>query len=240
MLAYFIVSLRYYNLYKKMIVQNISYADWVLFKWIKTFLVAFLVMLIIKVLFQIADFVPEFQELRYKGAWGQYFLFGLIFCYVGVMGYFNEVNTKLPFETNILDNSIVVQAEGEDPKNNNDSLSIDDSVLEWKPKLENYLYEQKAYQNEELNLSQIAKDLKTNPNIISKTINQGFGVNFNDWVNEARVKAVQESLQKGAQQTQTLLSIAFDCGFNSKATFNRAFKKYTNRSPKEWIEENIS
>ncbi len=37
---------------------------------------------------------------------------------------------------------------------------------------------------------------------------------------------------------QTLLVIAFDCGFNIKATFNRAFKKATGLSPKEWLEKN--
>ncbi len=43
-------------------------------------------------------------------------------------------------------------------------------------------------------------------------------------------------LKAGEQKNQTLLGIAFDCGFNSKATFNRAFKKQTGLSPKEWIE----
>ena len=43
-------------------------------------------------------------------------------------------------------------------------------------------------------------------------------------------------LKAGEQKTQTLLGIAYDCGFNSKATFNRAFKKSTGLSPKEWLE----
>jgi AraC-like DNA-binding protein len=81
----------------------------------------------------------------------------------------------------------------------------------------------------------VAKQLNTNPSIISKVINQGFQLNFNDFINTYRIKAVKEKLHAGEQKTQTLLGIAFDCGFNSKATFNRAFKKETGVSPKEWL-----
>lgn len=45
-------------------------------------------------------------------------------------------------------------------------------------------------------------------------------------------------LSNGEQKQQTLLGIAFECGFNSKATFNRAFKKVTGVSPKEWLQQN--
>jgi AraC-like DNA-binding protein len=62
-------------------------------------------------------------------------------------------------------------------------------------------------------------------------------MNFNDFVNYYRVQAVVEKLKMGEQKTQTLLSIAYDCGFNSKATFNRAFKKAMGTSPKNWMEQ---
>jgi AraC-like DNA-binding protein len=47
-------------------------------------------------------------------------------------------------------------------------------------------------------------------------------------------------LKAGEQKTQTLLGIAYDSGFNSKATFNRAFKKVTGLSPKQWLEGQLS
>ena len=94
------------------------------------------------------------------------------------------------------------------------------------------------YKDAELTLSQLAKKLSTNSSVLSKVVNQGFGLNFNDFVNEYRVQAVIALLKAGEQKNQTLLGIAFDCGFNSKATFNRAFKKQTGISPKEWVEKN--
>lgn len=56
MLFYFIIPLRYYGLYKKIIVQVISYADLVMFRWIRNFLLAFLLILIVRLCFYISGF----------------------------------------------------------------------------------------------------------------------------------------------------------------------------------------
>ena len=63
-------------------------------------------------------------------------------------------------------------------------------------------------------------------------------MNFNDFVNEKRAEAVITKLKKGEHVENTLLGIALDCGFNSKTTFNRAFKKHTGASPKQYILKN--
>ena len=48
-----------------------------------------------------------------------------------------------------------------------------------------------------------------------------------------------QKFKEGSQKTQTLLVIAYNCGFNSKATFNLAIKKITEVTPKEWLEKNV-
>ena len=97
------------------------------------------------------------------------------------------------------------------------------------------LREEKLYQDPELSLTQVAKQLHSNPSFISMLVNRGFAMNFNDFINQFRIEAVKEMLSEGKHKNQTLLGIAFDCGFNSKATFNRAFKKATGQNPKEYI-----
>jgi len=111
-------------------------------------------------------------------------------------------------------------------------------LQQWKEKVTSSMQHDQLYKDAELTLSQLAKKLSTNSSVLSKVVNQGFGLNFNDFVNEYRVQAVIALLKAGEQKNQTLLGIAFDCGFNSKATFNRAFKKQTGISPKEWMENN--
>lgn len=254
MVLYFLVSLRYYNLYRTIIMQAISYAEVVMFRWVKKFLLAFLLMLVLRLLFFIAGLLPVFSSLAYVGPWWEYFSFAIIFYYIAITGYSNTVVAKLPFKLHLMGNKKVLlltesNNENDSPVfeeaeivNDNDTREIGDSNLrnEWKLKILHLVEHEKAYQDAELSLVQMAKQLKTNPTILSKVINQGFGKNFNDFVNHYRIEAVKEKLQAGEQKTQTLLGIAYDCGFNSKATFNRAFKKATGTSPKEWMERNIA
>lgn len=64
-------------------------------------------------------------------------------------------------------------------------------------------------------------------------------MNFNDFINQYRVKAVIKKMEAGEHTIQTLLGLALEVGFNSKSTFNRAFKRHTSRSPNDYIKENF-
>ena len=252
MLIYFLLSLRYYNLYKKLMVQVISYADVLLFKWIKNFLYAFLIMLLIRLLFYILSYFPFFQQMRYMGSWWEYFSFAIIFYYIAITGYSNSIETKIPFKLSLLTYRPLLLLQPSSTINTNfiedaQVIEIDTTKIgqqedinlleEWKSKIILLLQNERIYEDPELSLTQLAKQLKTNPSLLSKIVNQGFQLNFNDFINKYRVQAVTEKLKAGEQKTQTLLGIAYDCGFNSKATFNRAFKKATGVSPKEWLEK---
>lgn len=73
----------------------------------------------------------------------------------------------------------------------------------------------------DLSLPGLARRLATNTGRLSRAINQGLGVNFSAWINGLRAEAVAAALDAGAQED--LLALAFDAGFSSKASFNRAF-----------------
>jgi AraC-like DNA-binding protein len=253
MVFYFVLSLRYYRLYKKLMVQVVSYADVVLFRWVKNFLIAFLLMQLLRVSSELfSQYIPAINN--YIQTWWFFLGFALIFYYIAITGYSNSIETKIPFKLNLLTykSSLLLQnstmpVEGnnftEDTEVIENTLSErkEDSNLlaEWKPKIQELLHKEKVYEDPELSLTQVAKQLKTNASVVSKVINQGFQLNFNDFINNFRIEAVKEKLKAGEQKKQTLLGIAYDCGFNSKATFNRAFKKVTMLSPKEWLEKNI-
>ena len=67
MIVYFILSIQYYDVYKKMMFQVVSYADAVLFKWVKTYLIAFLVMLLLPIAFDILTyFSPDMNSYTRK------------------------------------------------------------------------------------------------------------------------------------------------------------------------------
>ncbi len=260
MFVYFLFSIRYFNLYKKLMAQVVSYADVLLFRWVRNFLYAFLIMLVIKLFFYLGSFIPAFSRLDYVGPWWEYFSFAIVFYYIAITGYSNSIETKIPFRLNLLGyrSSLLLMSSAMDAASNENNFTEDAAFIEietaqpaatkedesllaeWKPRILQLIQTEKAYEDAELSLTEVAKQLKTNPTIVSKVINQGFALNFNDFINHYRIEAVKEKLKAGEQKIQTLLGIAYDCGFNSKATFNRAFKKSTGQSPKEWMEKTLT
>jgi AraC-like DNA-binding protein len=251
MLFYFFLSLRYYNLYKKLIVQVVSYAELVSFRWVRNFLVAFLIMLFVKIVFFILE---EITDLSYWDTWWYFLVFAILFYYIAISGYANSVETKVAFKPHLLTyrptlllnyspsltltESVTEEAEIIAIEPASKENAADEVLTEWKPKLLGLLQEEKIYEDPELTLTQVAKQLQSNPSFISMVVNRGFGLNFNDFINQFRIEAVKEMLKKGEHKKQTLLGIAYECGFNSKATFNRAFKKVTGLTPKEWVQQN--
>jgi len=90
------------------------------------------------------------------------------------------------------------------------------------------------YQDPELSLSSLAEKLGLHPHELSRIINMALKKNFNDFINEYRIRDVISKMQDPAYNHMTLLGIAFEAGFNSQSTFSRIFKQLTGKSPAEF------
>ena len=99
------------------------------------------------------------------------------------------------------------------------------------------MIEKKLYIIQELTLSMVAKELKVHPNTLSQVINTIEQKNFFDYINMLRVEEFKEKITQPDSQKYTLLSLAYECGFNSKTSFNRNFKNHTGKSPSEYLKE---
>ena len=96
---------------------------------------------------------------------------------------------------------------------------------------------EKPFTNPDLTLNELAKCLEVHPNYLSQVINSLEQKSFYDLINERRVEEFIKLTEEPQTQQYTLLSIAYDCGFNSKASFNRNFKKYTGLTPSEYLKQ---
>ena len=97
--------------------------------------------------------------------------------------------------------------------------------------------EERLYRDADLTLHSLSLQLNITANSISKIVNEATGRSFPEYLNELRIAEVKQRLQNNDAEKFTLLSIAFDAGFNSKTTFNRVFKQNTGLSPKEYLME---
>ncbi|HXB28951.1 MAG TPA: helix-turn-helix domain-containing protein [Puia sp.] len=93
------------------------------------------------------------------------------------------------------------------------------------------------YQDAELSLSSLAKSLGIHPHELSRIINVALNKNFHEFINEYRIREVTRKMKNPANARLTLLGIAFDAGFNSKATFNRSFKQIIGKNPAEYMSD---
>jgi len=95
---------------------------------------------------------------------------------------------------------------------------------------------EKPFRESELSLAELARRLNTQPNYLSQVINEREGKNFYDYVNALRIEEFKRLAASPESRKFTLLALAQECGFNSKSSFNRHFKKVTGKSPSEFID----
>lgn len=113
------------------------------------------------------------------------------------------------------------------------SLKEEDK-LQYLASLIDYMDNKKPYLNNELTLNQLALDVNIPLHHLSRIINEHFNQNFFDFINQFRVNEFIRRVAEPRYSNYSLLAIAFDCGFNSKTTFNRFFKKATGITPSQY------
>jgi AraC-like DNA-binding protein len=104
-------------------------------------------------------------------------------------------------------------------------------------RLQQAMEHDKLYRDAELNLTKLATHLSISAKIISGVLNQKLGKSFNEYINEYRVYEIKDRLVKGESKKYTLTALAFECGFNSQPTFQRAFKSVVGLTPSEFLQK---
>ncbi|MDH5720245.1 MAG: helix-turn-helix domain-containing protein [Spirochaetia bacterium] len=108
-------------------------------------------------------------------------------------------------------------------------------LKEIKEKLSFLMESEKFYLHDKVKMQQIAKKINFSPYQISEYINSQLNQNFNDYINSYRIEEAQRLLLE--KKELNILQTGFEAGFNSTATFYRAFQKFTGLSPEKWLEK---
>ncbi|WP_161791971.1 helix-turn-helix domain-containing protein [Psychroserpens jangbogonensis] len=100
--------------------------------------------------------------------------------------------------------------------------------------LENHMTSNERFLDSELSISDLSTELNMPSKIVSQVINEGYNCNFFDFVNKYRVEAAKSIFAKQTDEKLTIQGIMYDSGFNSKSSFNTAFKKFTKLTPTQF------
>ena len=184
------------------------------------------------------------------------YIYATVVLYVFFMGYFGIRQTTI-FSHHSPSSSPVqpvdVSSSEGTGKNNNDihESEVTDSEkakylksglseqeqMEIHDRLLRLMEQERLFVNPELTLGETAQQLDVHPNYLSQVINSVSKKNFYDFINSWRVEEFNKAVKLPENQKFTLLSLAYECGFNSKSSFNRNFRKITGFSPTEYLKE---
>ncbi|MEO1451369.1 MAG: helix-turn-helix domain-containing protein, partial [Bacteroidota bacterium] len=104
-----------------------------------------------------------------------------------------------------------------------------------KLRLDQYMEEKKPYLNGRLLKAELAEMIGLNKPDLARLLNEKIGMNFFDYVNYFRIREFIDIAKEDRAQNFTFFALAQEAGFNSKSTFNKAFKKVTGSSPTDYF-----
>lgn len=226
-IIYCLLSLRILYTYRRNIKNEFSNTERIEFNWLVFLIIGMLTIWLVVL------FVQDNKIISISST-----IFVVLLGYFGITQV-NVFGSKVDSLSNVIFINDEVEKEKEldissrPVKYQYSSLSNDESLQIHKLLLK-ILESEKPFLNPELTLAQLAKLIPTHPNKLSEVINKFEQKNFYDLINEKRIHEFLRLLNMPENKQFTLMSLAYDCGFNSKASFNRNFKKYTGKTPSEY------
>ncbi|MCK5263116.1 MAG: helix-turn-helix transcriptional regulator, partial [Gammaproteobacteria bacterium] len=110
----------------------------------------------------------------------------------------------------------------------------DETRLEYAKKLEDYMLQEQAFRDDDISVAKVSEELNIPTHHLSITINIEFEQNFYNYVNNHRIRYAEGLLKDPEKNKESILMIASRSGFQSKSSFNKAFKSLVDMTPSEY------
>jgi AraC-like DNA-binding protein len=217
----------------KRLKNNYSYKGEMYHFWLKWITIGAIILWLIACIGNVYQFLTPASKVLT----GDFYLVSFLAVYLFILGFIGFNKTEIfqqhrePAESEEED----LQETEAIIKKSNDS-KIQTSDTEYKD-LQLKMLEEKPYLDPKLTLTKLSKILDIPSYKLSAIINQKAESNFYDFVNRYRVEAVKTALAEGKLSEFSMLGIASDSGFNSKASFNRIFKNMTGLTPSQYVKK---
>jgi len=210
---------------KKIYLENYAGASIESLKWLFQFTVAlsvFFAIALLKNIFKFTDY-PNISEGLKSGLLllELTIIFWYLYKALNNPGLFRKIDSKL-----LLVQELISEKKNSEQLNENDK-EYNEELL----KLKKYMIEEKPFLNPALTIQDVAAALQIPVRDLSLLINHKLEQHFYDFVNTYRIENAMDILKDSTKSKLTILEILYDVGFNSKSSFNTAFKKHTGNTP---------
>jgi AraC-like DNA-binding protein len=219
----YLIAMGYYMVrYRKLILEN--YTNKEAFKnyiWLKQ-------LIILLFIGQVITLLKSFVRINYSDEATDFLrvftlLFGVFFICWLVLKALNSPKLFRGIDVNLKTSKEIIQKATTNKKVNT-ALA----------RLKKYMEAEKPYLNPSLTIRSLSEEMKMISRDLSVLINQHLNQHFFDFVNEYRIKEAMEILRNPSKKELTILEILYEVGFNSKSSFNTAFKKHTGKTPTQF------
>ena len=112
--------------------------------------------------------------------------------------------------------------------------------LDLKNSLTTIMSQEKPYLNCDLRLDELSDMINASRNHTSQIINEYFNLSFFDFINKHRIEEAKILLSRQEENNLTITEIAYEVGFNNRASFYKAFKKFTNQNPSSFMKHQVA
>ncbi|TJY33982.1 helix-turn-helix domain-containing protein [Pontimicrobium aquaticum] len=222
-LIYLLLSLNVYNKYEPRLKQFFSSFKEEDFIWIKKFIMLFLVAISVDLIITISEIY-----FGYNVEWDAYITLFFVIIAMSYLGYFGLTQKTMFLTEIILDQPTLVKGDY------NQKIINQKEENELTLKLEKLFNEDKVHLQSDLNLNDLSQKLQISSRKLSAFLNDDLYTNFYEKVNYHRVEEAKNMLATDKVLQYKITAIGELCGFNSKSSFYRIFKKSTGYSPSEY------
>jgi len=227
-IAYIIASYIVILRSKKLLLENYSNGNVNYYNWLITFITLIAIETVVstfKNVFLINDLDAQYElAMTLTSLTALLFICWLVIKALKTPGLYGRVDSK----------QLLVKQLISENQHRETLMAEDKELDESLSRLISHMETQEPYLEPSLSVYDLSKQLNWQPKELSVLINHYLNQHFFDFVNEYRIKKAMEILADASKNHLTILEILYEVGFNSKSSFNTAFKKYTKQTPTEY------